>query len=127
MNVAAEVFDNPIDADLTAEFLGDARHHLAVAIDDGLVVGFASAIHYVHPDKPPQLSMPPCDLFATFSKGSSAASYPTHSQILRNVFMASAAAQTNTRAYHREAVRRLLLRSRRPIYIGPSRRRWSDR
>jgi len=55
MNVAAEVFDNPIDAGLTTEFLGDARHHLAVAIDDGLVVGFASAIHYVHPDKPPQL------------------------------------------------------------------------
>jgi hypothetical protein len=54
-NVAAEVFDNPIDADLTAEFLGDPRHHLAVAIDDGLVIGFASAIHYVHPDKPPQM------------------------------------------------------------------------
>jgi ribosomal protein S18 acetylase RimI-like enzyme len=55
INVAAEVFDNPIDADLTAEFLGDPRHHLAVVIDDGLVVGFASAIHYVHPDEPPQL------------------------------------------------------------------------
>jgi aminoglycoside 6'-N-acetyltransferase I len=55
LNVAAEVFDNPIDPELTAEFLGDPRHHLAVAIDDGLVVGFASAIHYVHPDKPPQL------------------------------------------------------------------------
>jgi len=54
-NVAAEVFDNPIDAQLTAEFLGDPRHHLVVAIDDGLVVGFASAIHYVHPDKPPQM------------------------------------------------------------------------
>jgi ribosomal protein S18 acetylase RimI-like enzyme len=54
-NVAAEVFDNPIDPDLTAEFLGDARHHLAVAMDGGLVVGFASALHYVHPDKPAQL------------------------------------------------------------------------
>jgi ribosomal protein S18 acetylase RimI-like enzyme len=55
MNVAAEVFDNPIDPDLTKEFLADPRHHLAVAIDNGLVVAFASAVHYIHPDKPPQL------------------------------------------------------------------------
>jgi ribosomal protein S18 acetylase RimI-like enzyme len=54
-NVASGLFDNPIDSRLTAEFLGDPRHHLAVAIDDGLVVGFASALHYVHPDKAPQL------------------------------------------------------------------------
>ena len=26
-----------------------------IAIDDGLVVGFASAVHYIHPDKLPQL------------------------------------------------------------------------
>jgi hypothetical protein len=26
-----------------------------VAIDDGLVVGFASGVHYIHPDKPPEL------------------------------------------------------------------------
>lgn len=55
MNVAAGVFDNPIDAELTREFLEDNRHHIAVAIDDGLVVGFASAVHYVHPDKRPEL------------------------------------------------------------------------
>lgn len=55
MNVAAEVFDNPIDPELTAEFLQDPRHHIAVAIDEGVVVGFASAVHYVHPDKRPQL------------------------------------------------------------------------
>ena len=54
-NVAAGVFDNPIDPELTAEFLADHRHHIAVAIDDGLVVGFASAVHYIHPDKLPQL------------------------------------------------------------------------
>jgi len=54
-SVAAEVFDNPIDADLTREFLEDPRHHIAVAIDDGLVVGFASAVHYIHPDKRPEL------------------------------------------------------------------------
>jgi aminoglycoside 6'-N-acetyltransferase I len=55
MSVAPDVFDQPIDADLTREFLQDPRHHIAVAIDDGLVVGFASGVHYVHPDKPPEL------------------------------------------------------------------------
>jgi ribosomal protein S18 acetylase RimI-like enzyme len=55
MNVAPEVFDNPIDPELTREFLEDPRHHIAVAIDDGLVVGFASAVHYIHPDKPPEM------------------------------------------------------------------------
>jgi ribosomal protein S18 acetylase RimI-like enzyme len=55
MNVAAQVFDNPVDAELTREFLEDPRHHIAVVIDDGLVVGFASGVHYIHPDKPPEL------------------------------------------------------------------------
>lgn len=53
--VAADVFDNPVDPRWTAEFLADPRHHLAVAIDDGRVVGMASSVHYVHPDKPPEL------------------------------------------------------------------------
>jgi ribosomal protein S18 acetylase RimI-like enzyme len=53
--IAADVFDNPIDATLVAEFLGDRRHHLAVAIDNGVVVGMASGVHYLHPDKPPEL------------------------------------------------------------------------
>ncbi len=55
MNVAKGLFDNPIDAKLTKEFLEDPRHHMAVAIDDGKVVAFASGVHYVHPDKPPEL------------------------------------------------------------------------
>jgi len=54
-NVAEDVFDNPIDQNLTREFLADPRHHIAVAMDDGLVVGFASGVHYVHPDKPAEL------------------------------------------------------------------------
>jgi GNAT superfamily N-acetyltransferase len=54
-NVAPEVFDGPIDPDLTREFLRDPRHHIAVSIQDGVVIGFASAVHYVHPDKAPQL------------------------------------------------------------------------
>jgi ribosomal protein S18 acetylase RimI-like enzyme len=55
MNVAADVFDNPLNADSTREFLADPRHHIAVALDDDLVVGFASGVHYIHPDKPPEL------------------------------------------------------------------------
>jgi ribosomal protein S18 acetylase RimI-like enzyme len=54
-NVAPGVFDNDVDPGLTREFLSDARHHLAVALDGGLVVGFASAVDYVHPDKPREL------------------------------------------------------------------------
>jgi ribosomal protein S18 acetylase RimI-like enzyme len=55
LNSAAEVFDNPVNLELAKEFLADPRHHIAVAIDDGQVVGFASGIHYIHPDKPPEL------------------------------------------------------------------------
>ena len=53
--VAPDVFDEPIDANWSAEFLADPRHHLAVAIDAGVIVGMASAVHYIHPDKPPEL------------------------------------------------------------------------
>lgn len=48
----SDVFDDPIDARAAAEFLRDPRHHIVVAVDEGAVVGFASAVHYVHPDKP---------------------------------------------------------------------------
>ena len=54
-NVAPGVFDNPTDPTLVAQFLGDHRHHLAVAIDRDQVVGFASGVHDVHPDKPPEM------------------------------------------------------------------------
>jgi len=53
--VAPEVFDNLVDARWSAEFLADSRHHLAVALDADTVVGIASAVHYLHPDKPPEL------------------------------------------------------------------------
>ena len=53
--VAPDVFDNEIDPRRTAEFLADKRHHLAVAIVGDRVVGMASGVHYVHPDKPPEL------------------------------------------------------------------------
>ena len=54
-NVADGVFDFVVQPDLIAEFLADPRHHLVVAIDQGLVVGMVSGVHYVHPDKPPEL------------------------------------------------------------------------
>jgi ribosomal protein S18 acetylase RimI-like enzyme len=53
--VADDLFDEAVQPALLREFLADARHHLAVALDDGLVVGFASGVHYVHPDKPAEL------------------------------------------------------------------------
>jgi aminoglycoside 6'-N-acetyltransferase I len=54
-NVADDVFDHAIHPRWCAEFFGDPRHHLVVALDDDLVVGMASGVHYVHPDKAPQL------------------------------------------------------------------------
>lgn len=54
-NVAPGVFDNAVDPTLVRQFLGDHRHHLAVAIDGDQVVGFASGVHYLHPDKPAEM------------------------------------------------------------------------
>jgi ribosomal protein S18 acetylase RimI-like enzyme len=55
VNVAPGVFDGPLDPQLVTEFLNDGRHHLAVAVDQGVVVGIASGVHYIHPDKPSEL------------------------------------------------------------------------
>src|SRR5690349_3504164 len=53
--VADEVFDHAVDPRTTHRFLADARHHLIVALDAGVVVGMITALDYVHPDKAPQL------------------------------------------------------------------------
>ena len=50
--VAPEVFDDPIDPPVARAFLDDDRHHLAVAVEAGRIVGFVSAVLYLHPDKP---------------------------------------------------------------------------
>ncbi len=55
LNVAPDVFDGPVDPRFTAEFFADPRHHLAVALEGDLVVGMASGVHYLHPDKPPEM------------------------------------------------------------------------
>jgi ribosomal protein S18 acetylase RimI-like enzyme len=54
-SLAPEVLDRGVDPALVAEFLADPRHHIAVAVEDGVVVAFASGVHYVHPDKPAEL------------------------------------------------------------------------
>lgn len=53
--VAPGVFDHELQPALCREFLEDRRHLLAVAVEDSTVVGFASGVHYVHPDKPVEL------------------------------------------------------------------------
>lgn len=51
-SVDSDVFDEAIDPGSLRRFLDDPRHHLAVAIDKDRIVGFVSAVHYEHPDKP---------------------------------------------------------------------------
>ena len=55
LHPADGVFDNPVDESYAREFLADPRHHIVVALSEGVVIGFASAVHYIHPDKPPEL------------------------------------------------------------------------
>ncbi len=51
LNANPDVFDNAVVPVRAAEFLGDPRHVLIAAINDRVVVGFLSAVIYVHPDK----------------------------------------------------------------------------
>jgi ribosomal protein S18 acetylase RimI-like enzyme len=53
--IADGVFDGPVQARWAGAFLADARHHMLVALENGVVVGMVSAVDYVHPDKAPQL------------------------------------------------------------------------
>jgi GNAT superfamily N-acetyltransferase len=80
-HIAPGVFDDPIHPARAAEFLADPRHHLACAIDDGVVVGFASAVHYVHPDKPaPELWINEVSVAATHRRRGLA------TRLLRRIF-----------------------------------------
>lgn len=49
------VFDRDVRPELGSQFLSDPRHHIAVAIEDSTIVGVASAVNYIHPDKPEEL------------------------------------------------------------------------
>ena len=55
LNAADDVFDNAVNEKYASEFLADPRHHIVAAMDDNVLIGFASAVHYIHPDKPPEL------------------------------------------------------------------------
>lgn len=50
-----DVFDFPVRRDLADAFLADPGNLIAVALEEGRIVGMASAFTYVHPDKPLQL------------------------------------------------------------------------
>jgi ribosomal protein S18 acetylase RimI-like enzyme len=54
--VDPDVFDEPVRAELAERYLSDPHRLLAVALDeDAVVVGMASGVVYLHPDKPLQL------------------------------------------------------------------------
>jgi len=53
--VSDGVFDDALRKVFETELLDDSRHHLCVALQGDVVVGFASAVHYIHPDKPREL------------------------------------------------------------------------
>lgn len=53
--VAPGVFDYAVHPEWSRQFFADPRHHLIVAVEAGWVVGMVTGVHYVHPDKAPQL------------------------------------------------------------------------
>jgi GNAT superfamily N-acetyltransferase len=55
MNAGQDVFDHASRADSVEAFLSDPRHHIVAAILADRIVGFVSAVNYVHPDKSPEL------------------------------------------------------------------------
>lgn len=50
-----DVFDNPVQPELLNDFLANPSNLLVVAVAGDAVVGMATGIAYVHPDKPIQL------------------------------------------------------------------------
>ncbi len=66
-SVSPDVFDDEPVERFSREFLSDPRHHIAVALTEGgLVVGMASGVHYVHPDKAPQMFINEVGVAAAF-------------------------------------------------------------
>lgn len=49
------LFDYPVKVHRSHEYFSDPRLHLAIAMDQGKIVGMVSGVHYVHPDKEPEL------------------------------------------------------------------------
>ena len=54
-NVAADVFDEPVDPERVANYLASAGHLMVLASIDDLVVGQCTGVIHHHPDKPTEL------------------------------------------------------------------------
>ena len=54
-NVAADVFDEPVDPERVAKYLASAGHLMVLASVDDLVVGQCTGLIHHHPDKPTEL------------------------------------------------------------------------
>jgi ribosomal protein S18 acetylase RimI-like enzyme len=48
---ASHLFDGPARPDATARFLAENGHHLLIAYEDEVAVGFVSGVEVTHPDK----------------------------------------------------------------------------
>ena len=68
VKVNDHLFENKIKPHRAKEFLEDPRHHMLLAYDNGKVVGMISAVHYVHPDKDPQLFINEVGVIKAFQK-----------------------------------------------------------
>jgi ribosomal protein S18 acetylase RimI-like enzyme len=55
MQVAENVFDEPVRPDRLAAYLREPGHFMIVALADGLVVGQCAAVVHRHPDKVSEL------------------------------------------------------------------------
>jgi len=55
MQVAEEVFDEPVRPDRLAAYLASPGHFMIVAICDGIVIGQCAAVIHRHPDKVTEL------------------------------------------------------------------------
>lgn len=51
-DVAYDVFDAEVSAESLRSFLDDQNHHMVIAQDGAMIIGFVSAVSYIHPDKP---------------------------------------------------------------------------
>lgn len=49
---AGDLFDDPLRPEMAQRFLAHPDHHLFGAIAAGAMIGFVSAVTYLHPDKP---------------------------------------------------------------------------
>lgn len=55
MQVAADVFDEPVRPDRLTAYLASPGHFMIVAVADGIVVGQCAAVIHRHPDKVSEL------------------------------------------------------------------------